>query len=126
MLDAPDVVRVLRLVGRNDSFDRTTPTAAASTAITLGDLLVDEVGALFSEEEVAHLQALIAEGAISAEEVRAKARIVSEERRNYDPVATRRTLESAGSERALIVDTTAYDSSAVAEMILAACKQWFG
>jgi len=126
MLDAPDVVRVLRLVGRNDSFDRTTATAVGASAVTLGDLFFDEVGVLFNEEEVAHLRQLIVEGAISADEVRAKARIVSEERRNYDPAATRNALESAGSDRALVIDTTAYDSSAVAEMILAACKQWFG
>lgn len=126
MLDAPDLVRVLRLVGRNDSFDRAAPAPGSTSAVTLGDLLHDEMGALFSEEEVAHLQGLIAEGAISADEVRAKARIVSEERRNYDPAATRRALEQAGSDRALVVDTTAHDSSAVAEMILAACNQWFG
>lgn len=124
MLDAPDLVRVLRLVARRDVFDAATAPAPAA-ATTLGDLLQDEVGALFDADEVSQLQRMIAEGAVSAEEVRAKARIVSEERRNYDPAAARQLLLRAGNDRALVVDTTAHDSTAVASLILAACQRWF-
>lgn len=125
MLDAPDLVRVLRLLGRNDAFDRILPPAGGAPAVTLGDLLQDEVGALFSEEEVAQLRALVADGSLSADEVLAKVRIVSEERRNYDPAAARRLLASVTGDRALIIDTTAHDSTAVAATILSACRQWF-
>lgn len=129
MLDAPDVVRVLRLLGRNDSFDRMasgSQAAGGGDPVTLGDLVVDEVGALFSEDEVVRLRALVGSGMVTADEVQAKVRIVLEERRNYDPAATRRLLEEAGGTRALIVETTAHDSSAVAAMIVEACRKWFG
>lgn len=117
MLTAPDIVRVLRLVGRADAFD-TIAGIPPTQAINLGDLLFDEVGALFDETEANRLQLLIATGALSVDEVRAKVRIVSEERRNYDPGATQALLEKQPPHRALVVDTSHADSTAVASRII--------
>ncbi len=118
MLTAPDIVRVLRLVGRADAFD-SIAGASPTQAVNLGDLLLDEVGTHFDETEANRLRLLISTGALSADEVRAKVKIVSEERRNYDPAATQALLEEQPPERALVVDTSQADSSAVASRILA-------
>ena len=72
---------------------------------------------MLPEEDTAHLIGWVRQGAISADDLRAKLRIVLEERRSYDPAATRAALEQAAPSRALFLDTVALSPSEVATAI---------
>jgi hypothetical protein len=128
MLDAPDAVRVQRLLGRQDSFDQIGAQGAceaeATDALSFAALGVAEAAQLFSNDEQRALLALVAQGSVSAQEMAAKLRIVVEERRNYDPAATRRALLNCAAERSLIIDTTHHSAKAVAQMILDQLQSW--
>lgn len=109
LLEAPDVVRVERLLGRNDAFDRidgADRTANADRAISFAELGLPEAGDLFDQAEEARLLALIGSAETSADDLIAKLRIVLEERRNYDPAATREALIDLAPTRTLAIDTT--------------------
>ena len=114
VLDAPDLVRVQRLLGRSDRFDQISssgmPSTAASGQNSLAAVGVADGDALFTPDEVqALLQSAappIGTGTIAAEELRAKLQIVVEERRNYDPQAAIAQLKTAAPDRTLVIDTT--------------------
>lgn len=121
MLDAPDAVRVQRLLGRGDAFDTIRVTSVtggeAAGPETLADLGLPEAADLLSDEEAAELLAWVRAGLVRADDLRAKLGIVLEERRSYDPAATRSALETAGPRRALILDTVALSASEAAHAI---------
>lgn len=125
MLDARDSTRVARLLGRNDAFDSISSTGAATGLQTNGldALRVDGASELFSPAEVAALLALVESGQVSADALRAKIAIVLEERRNYDPAATRAALTLL-PERALIVDTETAGPARVARAIAESLRVW--
>src|SRR5690606_21575174 len=81
LLDAPDRVRVQRLLGRNDAFDQVT-LADAGQARPGYDL--PEAAGLLPPAEVEQLVQWAVQQAIPPDELRAKLQIVAEERRNYD------------------------------------------
>jgi hypothetical protein len=124
LLDAPDAVRVTRLMGRNDPFDAIGAgdgDGAADQAGTLSDfaaLGLPEAAGLVATREEQALLALVRSGAVTAEQLRGSLAIVTEERRNYDPAATRAALLAAAAERTLLVDTHALPPAAVAAAIL--------
>lgn len=113
VLDAPDLVRVQRLLGRNDAFDRITPIATSSTTIgtdSFAALGLPDGDMLFTPAEVQQLLRLatppIGTGNIDPAELRAKLQIVIEERRNYDPQAAIAILQREAAARTLQIDTT--------------------
>lgn len=126
VLDAPDLVRVQRLLGRSDRFDRISSTGASSAAATgpgtLAAIGVTDGDALFTPEAVQALLQLavppVGTGAIAVEELRAKLQIVVEERRNYDPQAALAHLRAHAAERTLIIDTTAVTAATAAQQIV--------
>jgi len=126
VLDAPDLVRVQRLLGRSDSFDRITSNSATADGApehgTLAAIGVTDGDALFPAATVQALLQLaappIGTGTVAIEELRAKLQIVVEERRNYDPQAAIAYLRHHAPERALIIDTTKAAPEAVAQQIL--------
>lgn len=123
LLDAPDAVRVSRLLGRADAFD-----AMGSAAATRPDsqaLLPPEADAIFAPHEAAGLRTLVERGAILADDLRAKVEIVLEERRNYDPATTRAALETTAGERALVINTTHVSAQEAARRIAQAARAWF-
>lgn len=129
MLDAPDAVRVARLLGRNDSFDRIAQATAATAA---GRGLLEACGlaeaaaqALFSADERAQLMALVESGAVTAGDLRAKLAIVLEEKQNYDPAATRAALGEVAAGRALLIDTVRHTPAEAAAQIAAALAGWW-
>ena len=83
-----------------------------------------EAAQLFSSDEQLGLLALVTQGSVSAQEMAAKLQIVVEERRNYDPAATRRALLNCAAERSLIIDTTLHSVKAVARLILDKLQGW--
>jgi hypothetical protein len=121
MLDAPDAVRVQRLLGRASSFDQINvqPGTGESEVSTFASLGVADAGSLFTPQEEQALLQFVRSGQVTADDLRAKLQIVIEERRNYDPVATRTAMQSAAPERSLIIDTTQHDPKQVAALIQA-------
>lgn len=121
MLDAPDAVRVQRLLGRSDTFDtiRVMPVTGQEAAgpETLADLGLPEAAGLLSDEEASELLAWVRAGLVSADDLRAKLGIVLEERRSYNPAATRSALEAAAPRRTLVLDTVALSASEAAHAI---------
>ena len=126
VLDAPDLVRVQRLLGRSDRFDRISSTGAsaagASGTGTLAAIGVTDGDALFTPEAVQALLQLAAPpvgtGTVAVEELRAKLQIVVEERRNYDPQAAIAHLRAQAADRTLIIDTTAVTAATAAQQIV--------
>lgn len=124
VLDAPDRVRVERLLGRNDAFDRvggSAPTMANGSGHSLAAIGVPEGDDLFTPDEVTHLLALAAppvgSGAIDPADLRAKVQIVVEERRNYDPHAAIAVLQQRAPTRTLRIDTTNVAAPVAAQQI---------
>ena len=112
VLDAPDTVRVQRLLKRSDAFDKMTMiTSNASTLEQLAS--IPGIGLVFSQIELEQLANLD----LPASEIVAKCKIVVTERRNYDPVAAREYLRSLPGERVLYVNTTAFSPLEVANRI---------
>lgn len=132
VLNAPDVVRVERLLQRQDAFDHVsanaggqrpapsdgTPNATRpSSSDSDGGFRWEEVAEgreLFTREEQAHLAALVSRGEVDGAELAAKIAIVAAERRNYDPHAAVEILRAAALDRTVIVDTTAHAPAEVA------------
>lgn len=126
ILDAPDVVRVQRLLGRADVFDQVTappkrgplPTRAgappaASPLLARGIILPDSP---FTAAEETELAALLDTG-IAPADLQAKLTIVAAERRNYDAGETTRTLTKLAAHRTLYLDTTKATPAACAAQI---------
>ncbi len=125
VLNAPDVVRVERLVQRQDAFDqvgenaggRTSHAARFPGSTTPGRFCWEEMAEgrdLFTREEQDHLSALVSRGEVDGAELAAKIAIVGAERRNYDPHAAVEILRAAAPDRTVVVDTTAHAPDAVA------------
>lgn len=118
-LDAPDTVRVSRLLGRGDAFDAvqaSTVQTSSGDASTL-ELLhaIDGVHAVFSSLQIASLAALPQ----APSEIAAKVGIVVTERQHYDPVSTNAFLKALPSQRALYANTALEPAETVARRIAA-------
>jgi hypothetical protein len=123
MLDAPDWVRVQRLLNRRDNFDHIAgPTNAhdhsAEVAADLTALGVEEAATLFTPAEAQSLLDWAGRGEVDRDDLRAKLQIVLEERRSYDPAATLAALQTHAPDRTLYLDTVALSPQAVAETLL--------
>jgi hypothetical protein len=125
VLDAPDAVRVKRLLGRGDQFDQVALDAAAPTTAapqTFAAIGVPEAVDLFTAAEQSALLALCAppvgHGDVPVDELRKRLVIVSEERRNYDPGAAVAVLQAQAPARTLVIDTTAVDPVGAALQII--------
>jgi hypothetical protein len=120
MLDAPDLVRVQRLLGRGDTFDRIdVSTPLVEEATSFAALGLSEAGAIFSTSEEETLLSWIRRGIVTSDELRAKLQIVIEERRSYDPVETLAALRSHAPRSTLYIDTVSHDPASVAAQVLA-------
>ncbi len=122
VLDAPDVVRVERLLGRKDRFDRfSTPSRMEGKSARPGTdrlgINVPGADAIFSPEELAGLAALVDEEGTTIEELRAKISIVVAERQNYDPTAAILTLSRLAVDRTIVIDTTRFSPAEAATRI---------
>jgi len=121
MLDAPDVVRVIRLIGRHDPFDVIAARVGDHAVHELqrfANLGVENAAALFTAQEQHILADLVSTGEVTADDLRKALTIVVEERRHYDPAATRAALVAAAPDRALVVDTVVDAPHTIALKIL--------
>jgi energy-coupling factor transporter ATP-binding protein EcfA2 len=113
-LDASDTVRVQRLLGRGDAFDRVT--SGRPPGSSLGEMTgIEDV---FTPQQIAQLEALDVEPS----ELEAKVKIVVTERQSYDPKAANVFLQQLDSSRMLYVDTSTNSPNVIAQRI----KSWMG
>lgn len=116
VLDAPDVLRVERLLTRRDAFDQIAAAAPTDSSNIFANLPgVDE---FFGAAEKQHLRALVDQGDVSAEDLRAKLSIVITERRNYDPTAAITELTRLATHRTLVVNTAETKPEEVARQVI--------
>jgi energy-coupling factor transporter ATP-binding protein EcfA2 len=115
VLDAPDTVRVQRLLGRSDAFDRVHTGTSSGSVMTQLEA-IQGVQHVFSSVELEQLAAL----EMDVSEIVAKTKIVVTERQNYDPVAARDFLARLPGNRVLYVDTTTSSPKDIATKI----KEW--
>jgi hypothetical protein len=119
MLDAPDLVRLQRLLGRGDAFDRIQVASPSATdATTFAALGLPEASTIFDSAQEATILAWLQNGIVTSDELRAKLQIVIEERRNYDPVATYEALRTHAPQTTLYIDTVANAPAAVASQVI--------
>jgi hypothetical protein len=119
VLEAPDEVRLRRLLDRADPFDwagvdRPARGAAAPPADRLSALGVPDADVVLGDSQQRALLALVAAGQVALEDLRAMLAVVVEERRNYDPDAARAALLTAAPARTRVVDTAALGPEEVA------------
>jgi hypothetical protein len=122
VLDAPDMVRLTRLLKRGDIFDTTKLPASLTGQNMLATLLtIPDIEAVFSEQELRHISRGARAANLSVDEVVKKASIIVEERRNYDSSAARVYLTRAlPRPQVLVIDTASYPPENVVEQI----KKW--
>lgn len=122
MLDAPDLVRLQRLLGRGDAFDRiaVSSSPARVDATTFADLGTPEANDLFDPSEEDIILGWLHHGIVEADALRAKLQIVIEERRSYDPAATLESLRAHAPDTTLYLDTVSYGPAVVAIQVI----QW--
>lgn len=114
-LNAPDPVRVRRLLGRADPFDRVAGQTGQG-GLREGLAALPGVEVVFTPAELDGLAALVGEGHTPAD-ILARARIVVTERAHYDPDAAGAFLRTLPRERALVLDTVALSPAEVAQAV---------
>jgi hypothetical protein len=125
VLEAPDAVRVGRLMGRSDPFDQIsaerTPAVegeAGATAVQhFADIGAPQAAAFFTQPEEQALLDLVRTGSATAEALRDSLAIVLEERRSYDPAAAKAALLETAPLRTLVVDTVRHAPEAVGALV---------
>jgi len=111
-LDAPDFVRVERLLARNDAFDRVEN--GGKTAVSLDPTLTS----ILTQAEQQLLLDGININQLSIADVNAKLAIVHSERQQYDPDATIAALRKYAPDRLIYADTTTLTPPQIAEKTL--------
>ena len=127
VLHAPDGVRIQRLLTRQDSFDQVSVRsdgAGGGQVQSLAELGLPDAHTVLTTAEEAALLTLVNCGEVSAEDLRAKAKIVLEERRNYDPYAAIAYLQAQAPERTLVVDTAQHWPEQVVSKIVEQLRAW--
>lgn len=99
ILEAPDTVRVQRLLGRNDTFDQISQSAPGGTSLA-------QFSRLFGDDGVSQLEALVNSGQVELDTLMSKIAIVQKERENYDPFMAKMALRHDAPERTICVDTS--------------------
>ncbi|MFO1056024.1 MAG: hypothetical protein U1E53_03560 [Dongiaceae bacterium] len=105
-LTAPNALRLERLLGRADPFDRTAAPGGE-------DPLAAATG-LLEPAEVAALRRRLATGALSPRALAEKLAILAAEQRGYDPGRAVAALAAAAAERLLVIDTAQLGPAATA------------
>jgi hypothetical protein len=120
VLDAPDIIRLNRLLKRGDTFDTTilqTPLVDQNLVAVLRDM--PGIETIFNEEQLHQIARLGHTDPNSMDTVVKKVTIIVEEQRNYDPNAARVYLNHAlPPKRVLIIDTATHSPHAVAQRIV--------
>ncbi|MDL5052027.1 AAA family ATPase [Oscillatoria laete-virens NRMC-F 0139] len=108
-LTAPNLVRLQRLLGRRDPFDKIGQAASPVTEdlTSFASLGLPEAAAYFTPQEETELFNGVKTQAISSTDLRDKLKIFLEESRHYQSLDRPSLLAALGiGDRALIIDTT--------------------
>ncbi len=122
MLDAPDWVRLLRMLHRQDPFDRVQAIPASSGVQAVSDLEalgIPQAMAYFSPSETAAMLSWVQTGLVTPHELRGKLKVIVEQAQTYQPAATRAALRQWVGDRSLIIDTARQAPDQVAQAIIA-------
>jgi hypothetical protein len=120
MLHAPDIVRLQRLLGRGDAFDRVdVATLTHENATNFAELGLPEASDIFNSADETTIVNWLQQGFVTVDELAAKLQIVMAERRSYDPLATLESLQRHAPHATLFVDTVTHAPEAVARMVIA-------
>lgn len=119
VLDAPDTVRLARLLRRNDAFDTANSQPAPVDQNLLSTLKnIPEIGSVFDREQLLQIAAMSGHDQFSVEDLLQKVSIIVKERRNYDSEAAATYLRRHWpAERVLIIDTAARPGEVVARRV---------
>ncbi len=120
VLDASDMIRLTRLLKRDDAFDTTAvnTTSLAGQNLIAAFMDIPNIEAVFDEEQLRQLARVARAAGLSSEDLVKKARIIVEERRNYDPDTARVFLmRHQKSNPVLVIDTSKYTIEEVAQQI---------
>ncbi|GAB4441215.1 MAG: ATPase [Anaerolineae bacterium] len=119
VLDAPDMVRLTRLLGRGDAFDQVALQGAPPADDAVAALrAIKDIEAVFSEADIRQIAGAARAAGWSAADVTKKTAIIVEERRNYDPALARIHLQqSVPPERLLVVNTEQHPAAEVAALV---------
>lgn len=117
LLDAPDRVRVQRLLGRGDAFDQIQGGSTSQDTDVLAQLqALAGIEQVFSAAELQQIAALPE----AASDIISKVTIVLNERQNYSPKAANDYLtQHLPAQRVLYLDTVALNPEQVAQAIQA-------
>ncbi len=121
VLDAPDTVRLSRLLHRADTFDAAEITLTKDSTNLLSALQnIPGVDMTFKPEQLGQIAHMSQTAQLDPAEVIKKVSIIVEERRNYDSrAALAYLLNTLPPGRVLVVDTAAYPARVVAQQIAA-------
>ncbi len=122
VLDAPDMVRLNRLLFRGDAFDQISlPNAAAGQDFVAALMSINNIDAVFPDEELHQIAHFARANGRTTDDVVKKATIIVEERRNYDSRAARVHLARAlPPKQLLVVDTSQQPAGDIAAQV----NQW--
>lgn len=120
VLDAPDTVRLARLLKRADTFDSIhLPASIEGQTMLTAIGSIPDIAAVFSAEQLRQISQAAHAAAIPVDEVVKKASIIVEERRNYDSNAAQIYLTgSLPREQVLILDTATQPPEAVTKQVI--------
>ncbi len=99
-LDAPNLVRLQRLIDRNDSFDQTSSVQNNNLLAELND--IKNASAIFNLKKIAKL----AHNAREANKIISAVKIIVSENANYDSKKTKKYLENLDNKRFIYTDTS--------------------
>ena len=119
VLDAPDIVRLTRLLKRGDAFDNTKiETGWVNQNLIASFMGISDIEAVFDEEQLRQIARTARAADLSNDDVIKKVTIIVEERRNYDPDTARVFLNrNRSSHPVLVVDTASHTVIEVAQII---------
>jgi hypothetical protein len=117
VLDAPDIVRLNRLLERGDVFDaKPIHTSLLGKNLIAALMSTPNIEAVFNEEELRQIAKVARAARLSTDTVLKTVAVIVEERRNYDPHAARVHLtHTLSSKQVLVVDTAAQSPEVVAQ-----------
>lgn len=119
VLDAPDGVRLERLLNRGDSFDRVKLASVAGQDTLTALQAIPEIERVFTSNDLQRISRITAD--LAVDKVIEKAAIIVKERQNYDSQAARAyLLQKLPANRCLVVDTAIDSPAAVVKQI----KKW--
>ncbi len=134
-LQASYKTRLMRLLTRNDSFDRISPSQSqlksqlqsqsqlehnSLSSSSFADLGIPEASFIFSKSEEKAIFLQLQDGLISPQDLYDKLKILVTEKRNYDVDKTKLELEATAAHRTLFINTENDNPQIVASKII----QW--